>query len=93
MAKRVILMVGTVKGAFLYHSDENRRTWTMTGPYMAGWEIYSLYGDNRGKPRLFAGTSSFVYGPTIRCSDDLGETWTQVEDGPADSAESGFKLK
>ena len=66
MSKRVMVLVGTVKGAFIYHSDPTRKDWRMTGPHMAGWEVYSLFGDSRGAPRLFAGTSSFVYGPTSR---------------------------
>jgi photosystem II stability/assembly factor-like uncharacterized protein len=41
---------------------------------------------------VFAGTSHFVYGPTIRVSDDLGENWTQVEGSPSYSQESGFTL-
>jgi hypothetical protein len=86
-------LVGTVKGAFIYHSDAKRQDWRMTGPHMSGWEVYSLFGDSRRSPRLFAGTSSFVYGPTIRYSDDFGETWTQVENSPAYSKESGFALK
>jgi hypothetical protein len=74
----------------------------MTGPHLDGWEIYSLCGlDGNGHAgnngshkgtRVFAGTSHFVYGTTIRVSDDLGDTWTQVEAGPSYSEESGFKL-
>src|SRR5579871_2321735 len=93
MVKRVMVCVGTTKGAFCFHSDETRRDWHMSGPHLSGWEVYSLLGDSRHTPRLYAGTSSFVYGTTIRFSDDLGETWTQVEASPAYSPESGFKLK
>jgi photosystem II stability/assembly factor-like uncharacterized protein len=93
MAKRVIVLVGTTKGAFSYHSDERRSDWRMTGPYMAGWEVYSLLGDSRHGNRIFAGTSSYVYGPAIRVSEDFGESWTQVAGSPAYSEASGFKLK
>lgn len=93
MARKVMVLVGTVKGAFFFESDENRRDWCMTGPHLHGWEVYSLRGDARGgRQRLLAGTSHFVYGPTIRYSDDLGDTWTQVVEGPKYGEESGFKL-
>lgn len=94
---KVIVLVGTTKGAFFFHSDGDRKSWEMTGPHLDGWEIYSLCGvsgdgNGRGSDRIFAGTSHFVYGPTIRVSDDLGENWTQVEDSPRYTPESGFKL-
>ena len=37
--RRLVLLVGTVKGAFLYHSDARRKKWTLTGPHLPGWEI------------------------------------------------------
>jgi hypothetical protein len=89
---QVIVLVGTVKGAFFFHSDERRRDWRVTGPHMGGWEIYSLLGDSRSG-RIFAGTSSFVYGPTIRVSEDMGASWEQVEAGPRYGPEHGFELK
>jgi len=92
MPRQITLLVGTTKGAFFFHSDESRREWRMTGPHLGGWEIYSLLGDPAGE-RVYVGTSHWVYGATIRVSDDLGETWEQVENGPAYSPESGFKLE
>jgi photosystem II stability/assembly factor-like uncharacterized protein len=91
-ASKVTLLVGTARGAFFFHSDAGRQNWEMTGPHLDGWEIYSLYGDNHRRNRVFAGTSHFVYGPTIRVSDDFGTTWTQVEASPSYSEESGFTL-
>lgn len=94
-ASRVTVLLGTTKGAFFFHSDAARQNWEMTGPHLDGWEIYSLCGvggNGHGGDRVFAGTSHFVYGPTIRVSDDLGATWTQVEAGPQYRAEGGSKL-
>src|SRR4051812_14340676 len=98
----VTVLVGTTRGAFFFHSDADRKKWEMTGPHLDGWEIYSLCGlSSNGSGsnghsgngnRVFAGTSHFVYGPTIRVSDDLGENWTQVEGSPSYSQESGFTL-
>lgn len=81
----VTVLVGTTKGAFFFHSNADRRNWEMTGPHLDGWEIYSLCGvssNGDGADRIFAGTSHYVFGPTIRVSDDLGSTWTQVEGSP-----------
>src|SRR5437868_2127905 len=99
-ASKVTVLVGTTRGAFFFHSGPDRRTWEMTGPHLDGWDIYSLCGlggdgrDGNGDSpsRVFAGTSHFVYGPTIRVSDDMGATWTQVEASPSYAKESGFTL-
>ena len=93
MANQVIVLVGTTKGAFFFHADERRREWRMTGPHLGGWEVYSLLGDNRHGPRIYAGTGHFVYGATVRVSEDFGTSWTQVEASPSYSKESGFALK
>ncbi|WP_274649313.1 WD40/YVTN/BNR-like repeat-containing protein [Paenibacillus humicola] len=93
MAKGIKVLVGTNKGVFIYSSDESRSEWRLDGPYLSGWEAYSVFGDSRGgRKRLFAGTSHAAYGATIRYSDDLGATWTQVEQGPKYAAETGFSL-
>jgi photosystem II stability/assembly factor-like uncharacterized protein len=95
-ASKVTVLVGTNRGAFFFHADADRRNWQMTGPHLDGWEIYSLCGvgdgNGNGGSRVFAGTSHFVYGTTIRVSEDLGETWTQVEAGPRYTQESGHTL-
>ena len=70
----VALLIGTVKGAFIYHSDERRTAWTLTGPHLGGWEIFSVCGDARNG-RILAGTGHFMHGATIRTSRDLGATW------------------
>ena len=89
---RVVLMVGTRKGAFFYESDEHRRQWRMRGPYFKGWEVGYLQADPRHGNRLWAAVGSYVYGPNLQVSDDLGETWKQIEAGPAYEGDSGRKL-
>ncbi len=76
---RVLVMVGTVKGAFFLSSDEARRDWQVEGPLLKGWEVSSLALDRRGGETLYAGVGHFVYGPTIQVSRDLGRNWTQIE--------------
>lgn len=88
MGDRVQVIVGTVKGVFLYESDHKRGKWTIT-PSLPGWEIYSVLGVNG---RIYAGTSHYSYGPTIRVTSNKGKTWKQLEARPEYPKESGFKL-
>ena len=90
--RNVVLIVGTVKGIFLYHSDERRAQWRLTGPHLGGWEIFSVCGDSRNG-RILAGTGHFMHGATIRTSRDLGATWEPVERNPAFPEGSKAELK
>lgn len=92
MAAQISLLVGTTKGLFTFESDAERRDWACAGPHLGGWEVYSVLGDSRHGDRIFAGTSHTAYGPSIRLSEDAGESWTQIADGPRYSPESGFSL-
>jgi photosystem II stability/assembly factor-like uncharacterized protein len=76
----VLLMVGTMKGAFLFWSGGDRREWRMEGPHFRGETVYSLAFDQRGgRRRMLAGTQSWHWGSVVRASDDLGATWTSPE--------------
>ncbi|HEV7298260.1 MAG TPA: hypothetical protein VGN72_02775 [Tepidisphaeraceae bacterium] len=87
------LFVGTTKGLFCYTSDASRQQWTMAEPMLPGWEVSSVgLVNGRETPRLIVGTTHYAYGATLRVSDDMGKTWSQIERGPAYSAESGFKM-
>ncbi|HWG35694.1 MAG TPA: exo-alpha-sialidase [Gemmatimonadaceae bacterium] len=73
----VVLMVGTVKGAFFIWSDAARTSWRIDGPHFPGESVYSLALDQRnGRHRLLAGTRSFHWGSVVRWSDDFGQSWT-----------------
>jgi hypothetical protein len=82
MHRQFALLVGTTKGVFCFWTDRNRRDWQMTGPHLPGWEVYSLLGDGGSSPRIFAGTHHQSGGATIQVSDDFGQSWTPVEEGP-----------
>jgi photosystem II stability/assembly factor-like uncharacterized protein len=76
----VVVLVGTIKGAFLFWSDASRKKWTMDGPFFPGESVYALAYDQRGdRRRLLAATRSFHWGAVIRTSDDLGATWSSPE--------------
>jgi hypothetical protein len=90
--RKLMLLVGTVKGVFIFHGDAERAHWQLTGPHLGGWEIFSLCGDSRNG-RILAGTGHFMHGPTIRTSRDLGATWEAVERDPRYPEGSKFELK
>lgn len=80
-SRQLVLLVGTVKGVFVYHGDEARAKWKLTGPHLGGWEVFSLCGDSRGG-RILAGTEDPRNGPTIRVSSDFGANWAAVKSAP-----------
>jgi hypothetical protein len=76
----VVLLVGTMKGAFLVRSNRERREWEVGGPYFPGRAIYALAYDNRnGRSRLWAAVNSSYWGSYLSSSDDFGKTWTEPE--------------
>jgi photosystem II stability/assembly factor-like uncharacterized protein len=76
----VVLLVGTMKGAFVLRSNGARKRWDMGGPYFPGHSIYSMtYDDRAGRQRVWASTNSMHWGAVLRSSDDFGRTWTNPE--------------
>jgi len=76
----VVLLVGTLKGAFVLRSDKSRSNWTIDGPHFPGQSVYALAYDERGgRRRTLAATRSFHWGSSIRTSDDFGATWSGPE--------------
>src|SRR5512142_1534179 len=71
----VRVLVGTHKGAFVMTSDGKRKTWDISGPHFAGWEVYHLKGSPADPDRLYASQSSGWFGQVIQRSDDGGKTW------------------
>src|SRR4051794_35528488 len=62
-----LLLVGTMKGAFIYRSNRDRSNWEMSGPHFPGEAVYALTYDHRGgRNRLLAATRSFHWGANIR---------------------------
>lgn len=76
----VLLLVGTMKGAFLLWSDEQRQSWRVDGPHFKGEAVYALAFDDRGgRNRTFAAPRSMHWGATVRSSEDFGATWSSPE--------------
>lgn len=79
---RVLLMVGTKKGAFLMQSDGDRRDWSLEGPFCAAWPVQDMAWDPATRSVLAAAGNAW-YGPAIWRSPDLGKTWEHSSEGMA----------
>ena len=76
----VLILTGTMKGAFVLRSDKDRKEWEVGGPYFPGRAIYAmLYDDRNGRSRLWAAVNSSYWGSYLSSSDDFGKTWTEPE--------------
>ncbi|MEK6334289.1 MAG: exo-alpha-sialidase [Acidobacteriota bacterium] len=75
-----LLLVGTMKGAFLFRSNADRREWDVAGPYFPGRSVYAMNFDGRnGRQRLWAAVNSSYWGSFLSSSNDFGKTWSDPE--------------
>ena len=93
MAKQLLVLIGTRKGAFILAGDPDGRgsaeSWRLSGPLCEGWPINHFRHDP-ATGALLAGGGSPWYGAAVWRSDDLGASWTHSsqgitygDDGPA----------
>ena len=82
-ATRVVVLVATRKGAWLYHSDAARKTWRADGPHFLGHIINHLVLDPRDGKTLLAAAKTGHLGPTVFRSTNLGRTWKEAAQPPA----------
>ena len=76
----VLLLVGTMKGAFVLRSDAQRSNFEVGGPYFPGRAIYAMaYDDRNGRNRLWAAVNSSFWGSYLSSSNDLGRNWSEPE--------------
>jgi hypothetical protein len=75
-----LILVGTMKGAFLFRSDGARKKWEEAGPYFPGRSVYAMAFDGRnGRTRLWAAVNSSFWGSFLSSSNDFGQTWSDPE--------------
>ena len=84
---KVLVLVGTRKGAFIFSSDQDRKTWQISDLMFKSWNVMHMTLDRRDR-RLHAAMVHDVYGPSTHYSDDMGATWVQSEQIPAFSRPS-----
>lgn len=85
MAAKVLILLGTKKGAFIAESTDGRKTWTLRGPFCEMWPMNHVVGDPMTGAIYGAGGNEW-FGPAIWKSTDLGETWTHSSAGLAYAA-------
>ena len=82
-ARRVLVLVATRKGAWLFHGDPARKTWRSDGPHFLGHILNHLMLDPRDGRTLLAAAKTGHLGPTIFRSTDLGRTRKEATRPPA----------
>jgi photosystem II stability/assembly factor-like uncharacterized protein len=80
VAQRVLVLLGTKKGAFILEGGPDRRAWALRGPFCETWPINHLVADPATGAILGAGGNEW-FGPAVWRSDDLGATWTHASEG------------
>ena len=80
---RMLLLVATRKGAWLYRGDPARRAWRVDGPHFLGHVLNHLVLDPRDGRTLLAAAKTGHLGPTVFRSTDLGRTWKEAARPPA----------
>jgi photosystem II stability/assembly factor-like uncharacterized protein len=83
MASRILLMLGTRKGAWLFHGDAARRNWRVDGPHFLGHIFNHIVLDPRDRRTLLAAAKTGHLGPTIFRSTDRGKGWKEAARPPA----------
>ena len=81
--RRVVVLVATRKGAWLYHGDSTRKSWRVDGPHFLGHIVNHLVLDPRDGKTLLAAAKTGHLGPTVFRSTDLGRTWKEALKPPA----------
>ena len=76
------LLVGTVKGGFLFEGDAARKRWRLAGPFFLGQQVHDFRGDPRDGKTLLLTASGGHLGPTIYRSTNRGKTWSETKTPP-----------
>ena len=87
---RILLLVGTKRGLFIFESNQQRTEWHTRGPYLSGREIYHALIDERDGS-MWAATDHAVWGAHVHRSTDLAENWETLETAPHYLDDRGLK--
>ena len=86
MTRRVLILLGTSKGAFFMEGSADRTTWELRGPFCDTLPINHVIADPSGT--IYCGGGNRWTGPYVWRTDDLGRSWTQSSAGLTYGGES-----
>jgi len=76
--KKVRILLGTRKGAYVVEGDTKRRKWKVGPVAHAGAEVYHVVADPRHPGDLYAAVNSGFWGPMVQRSRNWGKTWKEM---------------
>lgn len=82
MTRKINVLLGTKKGAFILDGDETRRSWSLRGPFCDAWPINHVVADAKSGT-IYAGGGNEWFGAAVWKSDDLGKNWSHSGEGLA----------
>ena len=82
MAQKILVLLGTRKGAFILESDAARSQWQQRGPLCENWPVNHVIAEPVTST-IYAGGGNEWFGPAVWKSPDLGKTWTHSSRGIA----------
>lgn len=80
MTKKVLLLIGTKKGAFILEGNAKRSKWKLRGPFCDAWPINHMVADQE-TGAIYAGGGNEWFGPAVWKTDDLGKSWSHSSTG------------
>ncbi len=80
---RLVILVATRKGLWLFHGDGKRKAWSVDGPHFLGHTLSHVRLDPRDGRTLLAAARTGHLGPTVFRSTNLGRSWKEAQKPPA----------
>jgi len=80
MTDKILILVGTKKGAFIVEGDDRRKDWRLKGPYCEAWPINHVVGD-AGTGAIWCAGGNEWFGAAVWNSDDVGASWSHSSEG------------
>ncbi|WP_185020729.1 WD40/YVTN/BNR-like repeat-containing protein [Histidinibacterium lentulum] len=77
---RILVLLGTSKGAFFLESDAAREDWVLHGPFCEATDLNHVKGDP-STGAIYAAGGNPWFGLDIWKTSDLGSSWTKSAEG------------
>ena len=76
--RKVRVLVGTRKGAYIAESDARRRNWKVQPVAHAAADVFHVTADPRHPGTLYSAANSVFWGPILYRSANWGKTWKEI---------------